>query len=215
LATGWEFFGTDGPWPWRGAGAILNATRLRDHRETTQPARRRKGEGRAPAVVRARRHREEPELSQTVVVCDTACPPDAAFALVTDPARLREWRRLATVQVAPTGALRVGSRLEVRVPGPLRLLRFAHEVAVLDRAARVYADRALEGPFLVEHGWSVAPHGAGSRLRWSLSCRFRGPARLVAPLLVRAIVRSQQAEGERLRTLLEGETVPASVGAAA
>jgi hypothetical protein len=91
----------------------------------------------------------------------------------------------------------------------MRLMRFSHEVAVLDRSARVYAERALGGPFLVEHGWSVAPHGAGSRLQWNLRLRFRGPSRILDPLLVRAIRRSQQAEGERLRMLLEG------VGAAA
>jgi hypothetical protein len=149
--------------------------------------------------------REDPPGPETTVVYDVNCSPDTAFDVMTDPARLREWRTLRTVQVAPAGALRVGSRLEVRVPGPLRAMRFSHEVATLDRTARVYADRALGGPFLVEHGWSVAPHGAGSRLKWSVRVHLRGPQRLLAPILVSAIGRTQRTEGDRLKLLLDGE----------
>jgi hypothetical protein len=163
----------------------------------------------AAAVMSDRNVRSPIERSRGVpkstIVCDVPCPPDAAFSFVTNPAHLREWRMLETVQVAPAGDLEVGSRLHVRVPGPLRRLSFSHEVAVLDRTKRIYADRALGGPFLVEHGWSVAPLGTGSRVQWSLRFRFRGPARLFSHLLVPAIGRSHRAESERLKQALSGE----------
>lgn len=144
-------------------------------------------------------------MPETTLVYDVSCHPDTAFALVTDPNRLREWRTVDSVRVAPAGSLRVGSRLDVRVSGGLKIMRFSHEVSLLDRAKREYADRAVGGPFLVEHGWSVAPHGAGSRVRWTVRYRLRGPSRLLRPIFSREIGRSQRAEGERLKRLLEGE----------
>jgi uncharacterized protein YndB with AHSA1/START domain len=99
---------------------------------------------------------------QTIdIAYDVARPPDEVFAYLVGFSRLRDWRTLASLRLEPDGPLQVGTRISTSVKGPGKPMHFTNEVTVLDAVKRVYDDRAVDGTFLIESGWSVQPHDGG------------------------------------------------------
>jgi polyketide cyclase/dehydrase/lipid transport protein len=133
---------------------------------------------------------------------DVLRPPDEVFAALIDFSRLTSWRTLESLRVEPEGPVQPGTRLYTTVKGPGRPMRFSNEVTVVDPIERCYDDRALDGTFLIESGWTVEPQGEGSRIHWSTRFTPRGAMKVLTPVLQRAIRRGQLADLDRFSRLL-------------
>jgi hypothetical protein len=82
-------------------------------------------------------------------------------------------------------------------------MQFINEIVELDSEQRVFADRALDGTFLIQSSWQVSPHDAGSRLRWITEFEARGLMAVLRPILRRAIRQGQLQDLAKVKTLLE------------
>jgi uncharacterized protein YndB with AHSA1/START domain len=137
-------------------------------------------------------------------VIDIARAVDDVFAYVTDPDRLPEWQK-GTVQVRRedgAGPLREGDRLHEVHRAMGRNMRSTVEVAEIE-PGRAFALRIVEGPLPLDGRWTFEPTGTGTRVRFTGEGDLRGPMRLAAPIVRRAVARQFRGHHERLKGVLE------------
>jgi uncharacterized protein YndB with AHSA1/START domain len=135
---------------------------------------------------------------------EIARPLEDVFAYVTDPNRLPEWQK-GTVQVLRENGsvpLREGERLHEVHRAMGRDMRSTVEVAEID-PGRAFAVKIVEGPLPLDGRWTFEPVGSGTRVRFTGEGHLRGPMRLAAPLVRRAVARQFRGHHERLKRALE------------
>ena len=131
-------------------------------------------------------------------------PIEDVYAYVTDPDRLPEWQK-GTVQVRRengAGPLRGGDRLHEVHRAMGRNMRSTVEVAEID-PGRAFALDIVEGPLPLNGRWTFEPAGAGTQVRFTGEGDLRGPMRLAAPIVRRAVARQFRGHHERLKRALE------------
>lgn len=135
---------------------------------------------------------------------EIARPLEDVFAYVTDPNRLPEWQK-GTVQVLREDGsvpLREGERLHEVHRAMGRDMRSTVEVAEID-PGRAFALKIVEGPLPLDGRWTFEPVGSGTRVHFTGEGDLRGPMRLAAPLVRRAVARQFRGHHARLKRALE------------
>src|SRR5687767_12028371 len=144
-------------------------------------------------------------MDPIVTTLDIARPPEAVFAVATDPTRFAEWQsdviRVETDQPIP---LPVGARFTTirRIGGVERAI--AQEVAETARPHR-WAARSQTGPIRPNATIEIEPidGGTGSRVTFTLDFVGRGIGVPLLPLVRRQTRRGAPVSYRRLKQLLE------------
>jgi carbon monoxide dehydrogenase subunit G len=137
------------------------------------------------------------EIRQTF---DVGGPPEAVFAVLTDPERLHEWQPTTVdVRRKVTGPLSEGEVFEeTHKAGPRRLDSTFRCVAY--DPPRAFALEAVDGPVKFDGRWELAGSGAAT----TVSFTGTGDApRLLAPLMRRALDRRFRGYHAKLSALVE------------
>ena len=125
--------------------------------------------------------------------------PQTVWAVLTDWSRAPEWMAgIDWVKTRSSGRLREGASLSFRVGDKDRPV----EITALDEPRRLTLT-SVEGPVRTDHTYSLMPSGAGTTLELVVCCRARNAARLVGPLLRRAIRHNDADQPGALKALIE------------
>ncbi len=138
------------------------------------------------------------------VETDIDCSPTAAFAYITDPAKLPAWQTNTISAIADDGApLGLGSRIrEVHRAPAGRQLSSLVEVSEFE-TDRVLALTVVEGALPIDARITLEPQGPGTRLRFDAHGQPKGMVRLVEPLLRLGLRRQFTQDINRLKLTLE------------
>lgn len=121
------------------------------------------------------------------------------WAVLTDWSRASEWMAgVDWVTTPSTGPLREGASLSFRVRGKERPV----EVTTHDEPRRLTLT-SVEGPVRTDHSYSLRPAGDATRLELVACCEARRVARLLGPLLRRAIRHEDADQADALKALVE------------
>lgn len=134
-----------------------------------------------------------------------ARPPAEVAAYAGDPGNAPRWyANIRSVEWRTPPPLAVGSRLDFVARFLGRRLAYTYEVIELVPGERLVM-RAAGGPFPMETTYTWEPAGEGAT-RMALRNRGgpTGAARLLTPLVARAVRRATRGDLERLTALLEG-----------
>ena len=125
--------------------------------------------------------------------------PQVVWAVLTDWSRAPEWMAgVDWVATHSSGPLREGTSLSFRVRGKDRPV----EVTTHDEPRRL-ALTSVEGPVRTDHTYSLTPSGDATSLELVACCEARGVARLLGPLLRRAIRHNDAHQPGALQALIE------------
>jgi uncharacterized protein YndB with AHSA1/START domain len=143
------------------------------------------------------------EITQTFEV---ERPPDAVFAVLTDPDRLHEWQPTTVgVRRTATGPLSQGEVFEeTHKAGPRRLDSTFRCVAY--EPPRAFALEAVDGPVKFDGRWELAGRDGATTVTFTGT----GEApRLLAPLMRRALDRRFRSYHAKLKGLVEADRAAA------
>lgn len=143
-------------------------------------------------------------LDVTVETTVARSPAEVA-AYAGDPGNAPRWyANIRSVEWRTPPPLAVGSRLDFVARFLGRRLAYTYEVIELVPGERLVM-RAAGGPFPMETTYTWEPAGEGAT-RMALRNRGgpTGAARLLTPLVARAVRRATRGDLERLTALLEG-----------
>jgi uncharacterized membrane protein len=132
----------------------------------------------------------------------------AAFA--ADPTNATAWyKNIDSVEWETQPPLGVGSRLRFKARFLGRTLSYTYEIRALDPGRRLVMATA-EGPFAMEttYTWEDAAAGA-TRMTLRNRGEPSGFARISAPMMARAMRRTNEADLKRLKRLLEASPIAA------
>ena len=142
-------------------------------------------------------------ISPITSTIETARPPEAVFAYVTDPSRFPEWQQgVVSGHIEPV-PVRVGSRCTTvrRIGGGER--KVTTEITECDPPHR-WADRGIDGPIRAIVTVAVDPIADGSRLTIEVDFTGHGIGKLLVPLVVRRqAAREMPGNMARLKERLE------------
>jgi len=102
------------------------------------------------------------------------------------------------VTTRSSGPLREGTSLSFRVRGKERPV----EVTIHDKPRRLTLT-SVEGPVRTDHTYSLTPSGDATTLELVVCCEARSVARLLGPLLRRAIRHTDADQVDALKELIE------------
>jgi uncharacterized membrane protein len=140
-----------------------------------------------------------PEAEHSVTV---ERPVEEVFAFLADAENDPRWRSgvLDIERVAGDG---VGARYRQGVKGPMGR-RVSGDFEITEYAPpRAIGFRATAGPVRPEGRYELEPAAGGTRVRFSLSCKPRGLARLITPMVARTM-RSEVQALDRLPAAMNG-----------
>jgi uncharacterized protein YndB with AHSA1/START domain len=131
-------------------------------------------------------------------------PPEDVFDYVTDPAMLASWQTHKTlVEPLTDGPSRLGTRIRERTKPPgVKEFEQIVEFIEFDRPNRLHV-HVVEGPQPVDGTWTFTPEGDGTRVHCVVEGELRGPTRLLAPIVRRAMARQFREYHKHLRSNLE------------
>jgi uncharacterized protein YndB with AHSA1/START domain len=131
-------------------------------------------------------------------------PPEEVFDYLADPAALSEWQTATTaIEQLSEGSPGPGARFRERVKPPVgREFEQITEFAEYERPRRLRV-HVVEGPQPIDGTWTLEPAPAGTRVVFAAEGELRGPARLLGPVVRRAIARQFTAYHRNLRRNLE------------
>jgi uncharacterized protein YndB with AHSA1/START domain len=140
-------------------------------------------------------------FEQTFTVANT---PEAVFDYMTDPANLRAWQTSKTrVDVLSEGPPRQGFRVrEWTKPPAGREFVQVVEFTEFERPRRLRV-HIVEGPQPVDGTWVLTPAGQGTRVGFVANGPLKGLARLVEPIVRRAMEREFAKYHDLLRRNVE------------
>jgi len=145
------------------------------------------------AVLVARAGRAPHRVELTV-----AAPPERVFRFLTEPEKIASWMAgFVSSEPLTPGGLRLGARSRETLDDAGRRVRMTSEVTGLEPAVRL--ELRLEADFLdATSCYTLARSAGGTRLVHELVPRYKGPLRLVAPLMRAAVQRKLEADLGRL-----------------
>ncbi|WP_432137995.1 MULTISPECIES: SRPBCC family protein [unclassified Streptomyces] len=126
--------------------------------------------------------------------------PEDVWAYVADPSRLPEWQRSAvSAERLDTEPLGIGSRVRVVRYVGRREVPMTMEFTQYD-PPRAWAMRGIDGPVRGRFHGEITPIDDGTRSHVTLDLDFEphGIGRVLVPLVVRAQVRKEMPQNERL-----------------
>jgi carbon monoxide dehydrogenase subunit G len=135
---------------------------------------------------------------------EVACPPEAVFDYMTNPANLQAWQTSKTrVEVLSEGEPRAGYRVRewTKVPGRSEFEQVV-EFSQFDRPRR-FDTHIVEGPQPIDGRWVFSATERGTRVTFIAEGALQGPMRLVSPIVKRAIDKQFRAYHENLRRNVE------------
>lgn len=144
-------------------------------------------------------------MAPIVAATEAACPPEEAFAYVTDPRTFPEWQLgVVSGRIDPI-PVQVGSTCTTvrSIGGRERTVRT--KITECDPPRR-WADRGVDGPIRAIVSVDVEPIAEGSRSRVTIAVDFTGHGigRLLVPLVVRRQAAKEMPENmRRLKVALE------------
>jgi uncharacterized membrane protein len=129
-------------------------------------------------------------------------PIEEVFAFLADGENGPRWRS-GVLDVERVSGEGVGTRYRQGVKGPMGR-RVAADYEVTEYAPpRALAFRATAGPVRPEGRYELEPAGAGTAVRFALECTPTGFARLMSPMVAKAM-RSEVEAIERLPEAMSG-----------
>jgi uncharacterized protein YndB with AHSA1/START domain len=130
-------------------------------------------------------------------------PPDEVFAFVADGENDPRWRP-AVADVAHVSGTGVGAEFKQGMKGPMgRRVPADYRITAFE-PGRLLAFEVTAGPVRPRGRYELAASGEGStRLRFSLECDLGGPKKLLMGRQVEKSMRSEVANLERLKAVLE------------
>ena len=130
-------------------------------------------------------------------------PPDAVFAVLTDPDRLAEWQP-TTVEVrrSAAGPLSRGERFQEVHKAMGRRLESTFEVADYEPGRR-FTLHAVDGPMLLDGHWDLAAADGGTRLHFVGEGPVKGPMKLFEGPLSRSLDKRFRGYHATLKRLVE------------
>ena len=139
-----------------------------------------------------------PEALNTVQI---ARPPADVFAFLADGSTNMQWRSGVTDIRLKSGQGQ-GAIYEQGVKGPFgRRVPADYEITAYE-PNRLIGFRAIVGPVRPEGSYELEPTDGGTRLTFKLSCSPTGFAKMMTPMVAKAM-RSEVAQLDRLRAILE------------
>jgi uncharacterized protein YndB with AHSA1/START domain len=131
-------------------------------------------------------------------------PPDAVFDYLADPSKLADWQTASrSVEQLTDGPPGRAARFRERIKPPMgKEFEQIAEFAEYERPRRLHVHVA-EGPQPIDGTWTLEPDADGTRVVFVAQGDLRGPMRLLAPLVKRAIARQFAAYHRNLRRNLE------------
>jgi uncharacterized protein YndB with AHSA1/START domain len=135
---------------------------------------------------------------------EIAAPPAGVARFAADPGKAPQWFK-HVVEADGQPPLAAGSKFTLMArmaPGVRR--SFPYEVVeAVDGSRLVF--RTDAGPFPMETTYTWAGHNGGTVMTFRNRVSPRGPARLFAPLMARAMRRANRGDLLRLKSILEQE----------
>jgi uncharacterized protein YndB with AHSA1/START domain len=140
-----------------------------------------------------------PEASATIEI---RRPVETVFAFLSDGENDRLWRS-GVLDIRRKSGQGRGAIYEQGVKGPFgRRVPADYEITEYEPSRRI-GFRAIAGPVRPEGSYELAPAGGGgTRVTFALQAEPRGLAKLMSPMVARTM-RSEVAQLERLRAVLE------------
>ena len=138
---------------------------------------------------------------------DIKCPVEAVFAYVTDQRNIPQWEAaVKEVQVIPDGPPAVGTKSKVVGTFLGMKLEAAFEITALE-PNRSYTYKGGAGPAVGETTMHFEPmgNGTGTRLGVTFHMEPGGLFKIAEPLLASQIKKQWDADGQRLKALLEAQ----------
>jgi uncharacterized protein YndB with AHSA1/START domain len=132
-------------------------------------------------------------------------PRERVAAYAADPSNAAAWfKHVEAVEWLTPQPLRLGSKftLVARVPG--RKLRFTYDVVEHVPGERLVI-RTEQGPLAMETTYTWRDGDSGTVMAMHNRGRPRGPARLVAPVMVAGMRRANRGDMTRLKLILESQ----------
>jgi uncharacterized membrane protein len=139
-----------------------------------------------------------------VTEIEIARPRAQVAAFASDPDNATAWyKNIRSVEWETPRPAAVGSRIRFVARFLGRTLEYTYEVRELEPGAR-FVMRTQEGPFPMEttYTWEEAA-GGGTRMTLRNRGEPAGFASMAAPVMSRAMRRANEADLQRLKTLLE------------
>jgi uncharacterized protein YndB with AHSA1/START domain len=116
--------------------------------------------------------------------------PETVFDYMTDPGNLRDWQTSKTsVEQLTDGPPGLGTRVRERTKPPaVKEFEQVVEFTEFERPRRFHV-HIVDGPQPIDGTWTLEPEGAGTKVVFVAAGKLRGPTRLIAPLIQRAMAR--------------------------
>ncbi len=134
-----------------------------------------------------------------------ARPVAEVFAYVADPTNSPKWNSTVVASSASETPVGVGTTIRSRV-------RFLGRTSDLDATVREFqpntrfVTESLK-PYRYLLTWTFSPESGGTRVVRAGDIDFRGPLKVLSPILIRPIARkTDQASLQRMKSLLEAQT---------
>ena len=141
-----------------------------------------------------------PEATGTIEI---RRPAAEVFAFLADGENGPRWRA-GVLDVRLKSGQGRGAIYEQGVKGPFgRRVPADYEITAYEPDRRL-GFRAIAGPVRPQGSYDLMPVAGGTRVTFALSCTPRGPSKLMTPLVAKTM-RSEVAQLDRLRTVLEAE----------
>jgi uncharacterized protein YndB with AHSA1/START domain len=135
-------------------------------------------------------------------------PADAVFDFLADGTNNRRWRE-AVVEIAKVSGEGQGAVYSQTRRGPGgRPIKGDYRITEFDRPRRL-AFQVIAGPGRPKGTFDVEPHGAGTRVTFTLELRHAGIMRLMAPVISRQVRREVDSLNQ-LKMTIESEDRPSN-----
>jgi uncharacterized protein YndB with AHSA1/START domain len=135
---------------------------------------------------------------------EIARSPHDVFTFLADGTNDQQWRD-GVIDIRRRSGSGVGAVYEQGVKGPFgRRVPADYEVTEYQPDRRI-GFRAIAGPVRPQGAYELEPTDRGTRVTFTLSCTPSGFAKLMTPMVDKTI-RSEVAQLERLRTVLESRS---------
>ena len=134
-----------------------------------------------------------------------ARPIAEVFAYVADPANSEKWNSTVLESSASETPIGVGTTIHSRVRFLGRTSELDATVREFQRPTRFVTESLRPYRYLLT--WTLLPENGGTRVVRAGDIDFRGPLKILSPILIRPIARkTDQASLERMKSLLEAPT---------
>jgi uncharacterized membrane protein len=136
---------------------------------------------------------------------DIQRPVEAVFAYVADMRNTPQWEAaVKEAQVIPDGPPAVGTKIKAVGTFLGMKLEAAFEITALE-PNRSYTYKGGAGPAVGETTYRFEPVGNGTRLSVTFHMEPGGLFKIAEPLLISQIKKQWDADGQRLKALLEAQ----------